>query len=171
MGPHEPGRALRELAVATRVRGELLAVAHAAPFQGQAMAGFVLAGVLAVLVLLAGAFSASAVLAAWGAGACVAVGLAVLAFWKSAPKRDALRVYTNGLEFIRGHRKGWLPLEHITGSGALEWGASLFPYSRRTRFLVLQTIDGEWEIGPQVADHEAIHELVLKLLAESRANS
>src|SRR5687768_15213414 len=77
VGPHEPGRALRELAVTTPGRGELLAVAHAAPFQGQAMAGFVLAGVLAVLVLLAGAFSANAVLAAWGAGACVAVGIAV----------------------------------------------------------------------------------------------
>jgi hypothetical protein len=152
-------------------RGELLAVAHAAPFQGQAMAGFVLAGVLAVLVLLAGAFSANAVLAAWGAGACVAVALAGLAFWKSAPKRDALRVYTNGLEFVRGHRKGWLPLDKITGTGALEWGASLFPYSRRTRFLVLESTDGEWEIGPQVADHEAIHELVLGLLAERHAEA
>jgi hypothetical protein len=171
VGPHEPGCAFRELTVTTPERGELLAVAHAAPFQGQAMAGFVLAGVLAVLVLLAGAFSANAVLAAWGAGACVAVGIAVFVFWKSAPKRDALRVYTTGLEFVRGHRKGWLPLDQITGSGALEWGGSIYPYTRRARFLVLRTIDGEWEIGPQVADHEAIHELVLKLLAERPAKA
>ena len=152
-------------------RGELLAVAHAAPFAGQAMAGFVLAGVLALLVLLAGVFSPNAVLAAWGAGACAVVGLAVFAFWKSAPKRVALRVYTNGIEFVRGHRRGWLPLEQITDTGALEWGASLFPYSRRTRFLVLQTTDGDWEIGPEVAGHEAIHELVLRLLEERSAES
>lgn len=145
-------------------RGELLAEAHVSPFEGQAISGFVVAGLAVLFVAVAGVAGGSGVLLAWGIGSGVVVGLAFILFVRTAPSRPAVRVYRGGIGFLRGHRRGWLPFEAVSNASLLEWGGSIYPYSRRARYLVLETSDGEWEIGPEVAGSEAILDLVAELV-------
>ncbi len=126
--------------------------------------GFFVTGVLSLIILVDGVLSPSVPLGLFGAGGLVASAIGLWAYRGAMARRDYLRIYADGVEFVRGPQRGFVPFSEVTGIQGLEWGASLYPYSRASRVLVLQTARGEWQIGSEIANAPMVHETVVRAL-------
>lgn len=123
--------------------------------------GFILTALLSLIVLLAGVLSPSVPLALFGGGGVVAAGLGFFLYHGAIAKKELLRLYPDGIEFVRGPQRGYLPFAEVSGVRGMQWGASLYPYTRAARFLVLQSPRGEWQVGPEVAGSAEFQEAIL----------
>ena len=65
---------------------------------------------------------------------------------------------------LRGHLTGVVEFRHVTDVRALQWGGSLYPYTRTSRFLILETAQGEWQFGPEVANSAELQETLVGAL-------
>ncbi|MBK8561688.1 hypothetical protein [Candidatus Amarobacter glycogenicus] len=139
---------------------EPIATGYVAPIHGRGAMGFLLVGLLGLLVMLAGLLAPDMALFIAGVATGALAGAGFAQYWRMASKWPLLHVYPNRLEFVRGPQRGSVAFEDVVGVRALEWGKSLFPYQKAMRVLVLQTGVSEWQIGPEVAEHAAVQEAV-----------
>lgn len=141
-----------------------LATGYVAPAHGRGGMAFLLLGLFALLILLAGALSPSPGLALLGAGGLAIAGGGYAWYWSRAPRWPLAHLYPDRLEFVRGPQRGTVRFEDVTAVHALQWERSLFPFSRAQRVLVLQTPEAEWQIGIEIAESAQFQEAVVAAL-------
>jgi hypothetical protein len=125
---------------------------------------FVLVGLFALLILLAGTFAANPGLALGGGGAVALSAAGYAWYWQRAKHWPLAHLYPERLVFVRGPQRGVLEFQTVTGVHVLQWARSLFPFSRGQKVLVLQTPVAEWQIGVEFAESEQFQEQVLAAL-------
>ena len=126
--------------------------------------GFILLCLFAAIVLLGGLLSPSLPIALTGVCGLVAAGAGLATVWRVTRHWRLAVVFPDRLEFLRGPQRGVLPFPEVTAVHQLAWARSLFPYSRGHRVLVLVTDRAEWQVGNEIAHHEAFQEAVLDAL-------
>lgn len=124
-----------------------------------------------MVVVVAGAAGGTVPLAAFGVVGVAGFGLGLYLYWRLARSKPALRIFEDHVEFLRGHRTGVVPFAAVTNVRAMQWGASLYPYTRASRFIILETADGEWQFGPEVANAVALQETLVRALERWREQS
>jgi hypothetical protein len=146
-----------------------LAIAYTAPLRGRGAMGLILTGILSLIVLLAGALGQDFALLLLGLGGMIASGVGLWLYHSAQVKREFIRLYPDRLEFLRGPQKGSVAFADLTGVQGMQWGGSIYPVVRTARFLVLQTPDAEWHIGPEIRDTAAFQEQVIEAIQASRS--
>lgn len=150
---------------------EPLVIGYVAPLHGRGAMGFVLLGLFALIVLLAGALSPSLPLILAGAAGTAAAATGFAFYWRTASKWPMLVVFGDRLEIVRGPQRGMLAFDDVLAVRGLEWSRSLFPYQKEAKFLVLQSAAGEWQFGPEIAAHVTIQETIIRLVNEHHAKT
>lgn len=145
-------------------REQPLATGYLAPLHGRGATGFLLGLVFSVVVVIVGAAGGSVPLAAFGLAGLVGFGLGLYLYWRSGRSKPAIRIFEDRIEFVRGHLTGVVEFRHVTDVRALQWGGSLYPYTRTSRFLILETAQGEWQFGPEVANSAELQETLVGAL-------
>lgn len=145
-----------------------IATGYTAPLHGRGATGYFLSGIISIVVAVAGGTGPSVPLIAFGLTGLAASGLGLYLYWSTLRKRPAVQVYTDRIEFLRGHRTGTVRFSEITDVRGIQWGGSIYPYTRAARFIILETKDNEWQFGPEVANCTELQETVMRVLNESR---
>jgi hypothetical protein len=140
-----------------------LATGYAAPLHGHGATGFILTGIISIVVVVAG-LTGSVPFVLFGLGGLLASAIGLYLYWSTVRTKPAVQVYADRVEFLRGHRTGVVWYSDITNVRAMQWGGSLYPYTRATRFIILETQDGEWQFGPEVANCKDVQEAVVRAL-------
>lgn len=148
-----------------------LATGYAAPLHGRGATGFILGLIFSGVVVIVGAVGGTVPLATFGVAGLVGFGIGLILYWRLARSKPAIRIFEDRVEFLRGHRIGVVPFESVTDIRALQWGGSIYPYTRASRFLILETADGEWQFGPEVAGSLELQETLVRTLERWRQKS
>ncbi len=130
----------------------LLATGYAAPLHGRGATGFILGLIFSLVVVVAGATGPDVPLMAFGVAGAVGFGAGLYLYWRVGRTRPAIHIFDDRVEFVRGHRTGVVRFSEVANLRALQWGGSIYPYTRASQFLILETADGEWEFEPEVAN-------------------
>ena len=141
-----------------------IATGYTAPLHGRGASGFVLTGLFSLVVVAAGLSGPSVPIIAFGFAGLFASIAGLYLYWSTVRKKPAVQVYADRVEFLRGHRTGVVPFSEVTNVRAMQWGGSLYPYTRPARFIILETKDNEWQFGPEVANCNELQETVVRLL-------
>jgi hypothetical protein len=147
---------------------EPLAIAYTAAMRGRGAMGLILTGILSLIVALAGVLGQEFALLLLGLGGLIASGVGLWLYHSAQVKREFIRLYADRLEFLRGPQKGTLAFAELTGVQGMQWGGSIYPVVRTTRFLVLQTSATAWHIGPEIRDTAAFQERIIQAIQASR---
>lgn len=139
-----------------------------APIHGRGAMGFLLLGLLALIVALAGVLSPSLPLVLVGLAAVAVSAAGYWLYWRVMQRKPLLHIYADRLEVLRGPQRGTLRFDDVTGVQWLQWARSLFPYSRGHRVLVLHSAVGEWQVGTEVAEHAKVQQAVIAALGRFR---
>lgn len=150
---------------------EPLATGYAAPLHGRGATGFILGLIFSVVVVVAGAAGGTAPLVAFGVAGVLGFGVGLYLYWRAGRSKPAVRVFADRVEFLRGHRRGVVPFAEVTNVRAMQWGGSIYPYTRAARFLILETAGGEWQFGPEVAGAMELQETLVRALEQWRENA
>jgi hypothetical protein len=153
------------------VTSQPLAIGYAAPLHGRGATGFILGLIFSVVVVIVGAAGTSVPLVAFGVAGVLGFGAGLSLYWRAGRSKPAIRVFADRVEFLRGHRTGAVPFGEVTDVRAMQWGGSIYPYTRASRFLILETADGEWQFGPEVANCLELQETLVRALNRWRENS
>ena len=141
-----------------------IATGYAAPLHGRGATGFILGAIFSVVVIVAGGAGGSAPLLAFGLAGLVAFGLGLYLYWRVGRTEPVIRIFEDRVEFLRGHRTGVVPFGEVTNVRTMQWGGSIYPYTRASRFIILETPDGEWQFGPEVANCMALQQTLVGAL-------
>ena len=141
-----------------------IATGYTAPLHGRGATGFILGLIFSGVVVIAGAAGGTVPLLAFGVAGLVGFGLGLYLYWRLARSRPAVRIFNDRVEFLRGHRTGVVPFEAVSDVRALQWGGSIYPYTRASRFLIIETEEGEWQFGPEVAGSGELQEALVGAL-------
>lgn len=141
-----------------------LATGYPAPLHGRGATGFILGLIFSVVVVVAGAAGGSVPLAAFGVAGVAGFGVGLYLYWRVERARPVVLVFDDRVEFVRGHRTGVVRFDEVRNIRALQWGGSIYPYTRASRFLILETADGEWEFGPEVANCLDLQEALVRAI-------
>lgn len=141
-----------------------LATGYAAPLHGRGATGFFLGLIFSVVVFVAGAAGGTVPLAAFGIAGAVGFGLGLYLYWRAGRSKPAISIFEDRVEFLRGHRTGVVPFAAVTNVRAMQWGGSIYPFTRASRFIILETKDGEWQFGPEVANCNELQETLVGAL-------
>lgn len=145
-----------------------IATGYIAPLHGRGASGLFLSGVVSIVVAVAGATGPSVPLISFGLAGLMASGAGLYLYWSEMRKKPAIQVFADRIEFLRGHRRGTVLFSEVTDVRGIQWGGSIYPYTRPSRFLILETKDGEWQFGPEVANCAELQESVVQALRDSR---
>lgn len=107
-------------------------------------------------------------LVAFGVAGVLGFGLGLYLYWRTGRSKPAVRVFADRVEFPRGHRRGVVPFAEVTNVRAMQWGGSIYPYTRASRFIILETADGEWRFGPRRWAAMELQETLVRALERSR---
>lgn len=133
--------------------------------------GWLVLGVISALIALAGMLGANIGLILAGLAGMALAGAGYALYRRMVSRWALLRVYPDRLEFARGPQKGVLQFADVTAIRQLHWGHSWFPYQRAATVLVLQSAKVEYQVGRDIADHEAVQEAVVRALNEFHAGN
>ncbi|MEO8539647.1 MAG: hypothetical protein ABI577_07895 [bacterium] len=141
---------------------------YVAPLRGHGATALLLGAFFAVVIAAAGAAGPNLALILVGLGGVVGSLSGLYLYWSFMRRKPAVFVYPDRVEFVRGHRRGVVPFASVTNVRALQWGGSLYPYTRAARFIILETNGDEWQFGPEVANCERVQEEVIRAMDEAR---
>ena len=144
-------------------------IGYVSPINAQGAMGWLVFGVIAALIAIAGVLGANIGLILAGFAGMAIAGAGYALYQRMVSKWALLRVFPDRIEFARGPQKGVLQFADVTAIRQLHWGHSWFPYQRAATVLVLQSATVEYQVGRDIADYEAVQEAVVQVLNEFHA--